>query len=78
MRRLRVQDELIGHISRSLQSDNGELPLGLLANLKEVEYSGGSDARGSAFTAFFNERRFAGQLVSLNLVDLSLFLDDED
>jgi hypothetical protein len=75
---LRVQDELIDQISRSLQSNDGELPLGLLANLKGVEYSGRSHAQGSAFTAFLNERHVAGQPVSLSLVDPSLFLDDEE
>jgi hypothetical protein len=64
---------LQGHlISRSLQSDDEESPLNVLPNLKEIGYSGGSDAR-DAFITFLNERQVAGHPVSLRLVDRSMF-----
>jgi hypothetical protein len=67
---LRVQDELVGRISWSLQSEDEELPLGLLPNLQEVRYSG--DAR-DAFTAFVNERQVAGHHVNPIWEDNSLW-----
>ena len=69
---LHVQDELVGKISRSLQSDDGELPLELLPNLKELGYSGGSDTR-NAFTTFIDERQVAGCPVNLTTVDSLVF-----
>jgi hypothetical protein len=69
---IRVQDDLVTKIFRSLPSGDGEPPLELLPNLEEVEYSGGSDAR-DAFTAFLNERQVSGHPVSLRLVDRSTF-----
>jgi hypothetical protein len=69
---LHVQDELVGNISRSLQSDYGEPSLELLPNLKELGYSGGSNAR-DAFTPLIDERQAAGQPVSLTMVDHSVF-----
>jgi hypothetical protein len=65
---LHVQGELVGKISRSIQSDDGEPPLELLPNLKELGYSEGSNAR-DAFTPFMNERQAAGHPVSLTMVD---------
>jgi hypothetical protein len=69
---LHVQDELVGKISRSLQSDDGELPLELLPNLKELGYSGGRDTR-NPFTAFIDERQAVGHLVNLTTVDSLVF-----
>jgi hypothetical protein len=66
---LSLQGDLVGTISRSLQSDDGEPPLEVLPCLKEVGYSGGSDAR-HAFTAFLNERQAGGRPVSLRFVDI--------
>jgi hypothetical protein len=75
-RALYVQEELVGRISRSLQSVGGgdEPPLELLPNLQEVGCSGRSDAR-EAFTAFLDERQVAGHPVSLRMVDPSNFVD---
>jgi hypothetical protein len=70
---LHVEDELVSNISRSLQSDDDELSLELLPNLKELGYSGGSNAR-DAFTPFINERQAAGHPVSLTMVDHLEFL----
>jgi hypothetical protein len=69
---LHVQDNLIGQISRSLQSGDGEPSLELLHNLKELVYSGGSNAR-DAFIPFINERQAAGHPVSLTDHSLLLF-----
>jgi hypothetical protein len=66
---IHVQDGLVSKIFRSLPSDDREPPLEVLPNLKEVVYSGGSDAQ-DAFTAFLNERREADHPVSLRLVDI--------
>jgi hypothetical protein len=69
---IRVQDDLVSKIFRSLPSVDGEPPLELLPNLEEVGYSGESDAR-DAITTFLNERQVAGHPVSLRLVDRSMF-----
>jgi hypothetical protein len=68
-----VQNELINQFARSLQTDNGELPLELLPNLKELGYSNGDYAR-EAFTPFVDERQVAGHPVNLTIVDYSEFL----
>jgi hypothetical protein len=67
-----VQDDLVSKIFRSLPSVDGDPPLELLPNLKEVGYSGESDAR-DAFSTFLNERQVAGHPVRLRLVDRSMF-----
>ncbi|KAI0249083.1 hypothetical protein BJV78DRAFT_1230234 [Lactifluus subvellereus] len=56
---LRVQNELVEKLARSLRSGDGEAPLELLPNLKELLYSGGGDADGQ-FALFINEREAAG------------------
>ncbi|KAI0247554.1 hypothetical protein BJV78DRAFT_910103 [Lactifluus subvellereus] len=73
LKTLYVQGELerFGKLARSLQTDDGEPPLELLPNLKEVVYSGGCDAR--AFTPFIDERQVAGHPVNLTMVDRSVF-----
>jgi hypothetical protein len=68
---LHVHDELVGKISCSLQSNNQEPSQGLLPNLKELGYSGGSNA-WDAFTPFINEQQAAGHPVSLTMVDHSV------
>ena len=68
LKMLRVQDELIGKLARSLQAEDGEPPLELLPNLKEVQYSGGDDVR-VAFIPFIDERQVAGHPVKLTAVD---------
>ena len=72
LKTLYVQNELVGKIARSLPSDDGEPPLELLPNLKEVRYSGGDDTR-DAFTPFIDERQVAGRPVNLTMVDDSAF-----
>jgi hypothetical protein len=71
-----VQDELVGKLSRSLSSANGEPPMELLPNLEKVgySYSGRRNAR-DAFAAFLDERQVAGHPVSLRMVDHSMFVD---
>lgn len=61
---LRVHNGLVRDLSRSLQSDDGESPLELLPELKELVYSAGSDAT-DAFTAFIDARQIAGRPVAL-------------
>ena len=71
LKTLHVQNELLGKLARSLEADDGELPLELLPNLKEVGYSG-DDAR-KALAPFIDERQAAGHPVNLTKVDRSLF-----
>jgi hypothetical protein len=61
---LNVDDGLIMKVSRCLKSDDGELPLVLLPELKELTYPGSSDA-DDIFTSFIDARRNAGRPVTL-------------
>ena len=61
---LRIQKELVSYLSRCLELEDGELPLGLLSELHELEYFG-SDSTGNAFTSFIDARRNAGRPVTL-------------
>jgi hypothetical protein len=61
---LRVPKALVGELSRSLRSEDGEMPLELLPNLLELQSSGGSST-GDAFAPFTNERQIAGHPVRL-------------
>ncbi|KAI0245518.1 hypothetical protein BJV78DRAFT_1287661 [Lactifluus subvellereus] len=72
LKTLHVQNELIGKLAGSLQTDDGEPPLELLPNLEKVGYSGGDDAR-DAFTPFIDQRQVAGHPVNLTMVDHSEF-----
>jgi hypothetical protein len=67
---LRVNDDLVGKLASSLQTEDREPPLELLPNLKEVEYSGGDEARDT-FISFIDERQVAGHPVNLTAVDRS-------
>jgi hypothetical protein len=69
---LYVQNELVGKISCSLRSGVGQPPEGLLPNLKELRYSGGSYAL-DAFAPFVDGRQAAGHSVNLIMVDDSVF-----
>ncbi|KAI0247382.1 ankyrin repeat-containing domain protein [Lactifluus subvellereus] len=69
---LHIENELVGQLSHSLQSDDGETPLELLPNLEELTYSGGSNAEG-VFTPLINERQAARRPLVLNIVDDSVF-----
>ncbi len=64
VKNLQVAHELVGDISGLLKSDNGEPPMGLLPELKELRYPA---MRGThnAFSAFINARQNAGRPVSL-------------
>jgi hypothetical protein len=70
LKTLRVDYELIGKLAPSLLTDDGDPPSELLPNLKEVQYSGGDDAR-DVFTPFIDERQVAGHPVNLTMVDQS-------
>ncbi|KAI0253251.1 hypothetical protein BJV78DRAFT_223346 [Lactifluus subvellereus] len=71
LKTLHVQYSLVGKLACSLQTDDGEPPLELLPNLKEVGYSG--DYARDVFTPFINEREVAGHPVNLTMVDHSVF-----
>jgi hypothetical protein len=62
---LSVDNPFVEALSRCLESDNGEQPLGLLPELQELRYSG-SDDTGGAFTSFIDARQNAGRPVTLN------------
>ncbi|KAH9981816.1 hypothetical protein BJV74DRAFT_66726 [Russula compacta] len=61
---LRVNIGLTTQLSHALELDDGEAPLVLLPELKELSYSPSGDA-SSAFTAFINARQRAGRPVTL-------------
>jgi hypothetical protein len=60
----RIDDGLIGELSRCLPSEDGEHPLELLPELQEVTYSG-SDNADDAFTSFIDARQNAGHPVAV-------------
>jgi len=60
---LRVADGLVTQLSLSLQLEDGESPVELLPELKELSYSSSPDA--DAFTAFIDARRIAGRPVTV-------------
>jgi hypothetical protein len=60
---LLVDHGLVGAISRSLQSDDGEFRTELLPDLNELSYSASGD--DEAFTAFVDARQNAGHPVTL-------------
>ena len=61
---LRIMKELVKDISRSLELEDGELPLELLPELQELRTIGSGDT-GDAFTSFIDARRNAGRPVTL-------------
>ena len=61
---LRVNDGLIQELSRCLRPEDGECPLGLLPELQELAYSGGSNA-GDTFIPFIDARRDTGRSITL-------------
>ena len=61
---LRVDDGLVNEVSRSLRSDDGEVPLELLPELQSLTYSGIGDT-GDAFKPFINACQNAGRPVTL-------------
>jgi len=66
VKNLQVAHELVGDISGLLNSDNGEPPMGLLPELKELRYRARPRTR-NAFSAFINARQNAGRPVTLVL-----------
>ena len=72
LKTLYVQNQLVGILAHSLQTEDGDPPLELLPNLKEVGYSGGRVAP-KALTSFIDERQVAGHPVNLTMVDHSEF-----
>jgi hypothetical protein len=66
VKRLHVENKLVGELSRSLRSEpeDGEVPLELLPNLEELAYFATGNAR-DAMTPFIDERRAAGHPVIL-------------
>jgi hypothetical protein len=44
---LHVENKLVGGLSSSLRSEEGEVPLELLPNLEELSYSEGNDVGGA-------------------------------
>jgi hypothetical protein len=60
----RVNDDFHGQISRSLQVGDGESPLELLPELKELQYNQ-FFGDGNAFNTFVNARQDAGRPVTL-------------
>jgi hypothetical protein len=63
---LSVPKDLIGELSRSLQSKDGESPMELFPKLKELSYpAGDGSVAGDAFTAFADDRQNAGHPFAL-------------
>jgi len=60
---LRVRTGLVRKLARSLRSDDGESPVELLPELKELSYSPLCDI--NAFTSFIDARCIAGRPVTL-------------
>jgi hypothetical protein len=59
---LRIAKGLVGELSRCLQLEDGELPLGLLPELQELTYTGSANT----FTSFTDARQNAGRPVILD------------
>jgi len=64
MKTLHVHDSLIRPISGSLQLDDGESPMELLPELKEI-YCSTHDNAGDAFAPFINARQNTGRPIVL-------------
>jgi hypothetical protein len=67
---LRIDNGLVGELSRCLRLDDGEHPLELLPELQEVTYSGSGNAT-DAFTSFIDARRNADRPVTLKFINIS-------
>ncbi|KAI9510345.1 hypothetical protein F5148DRAFT_1147619 [Russula earlei] len=61
---LLVNNELVGEVVRCLRLEDGELPLELFPELKELSYSASDDA-ADGFRRFIDARRVAGHPVNL-------------
>jgi hypothetical protein len=69
---LRVQNELVEELARSLHSEDEEMPLDILSNLKELRFTGGSK-NVDAFRPFIQERQTIGHPANLRRVGSSEF-----
>jgi hypothetical protein len=61
-----IDKGLVGQLSRCLQLEDGELPLGLLPELQELTYTGSGDSTSDGFTSFTDARQNAGRPVILD------------
>ena len=61
---LYIAEGLVEELSRSLELDDGELPLELLPELQELTYSGSGNT-GDMFTSFIDARQDAGRSITL-------------
>ena len=61
---LRIKDGLVGELSRCLPSEDGEHPLEVLPELRELTFSGSGNAN-DAFNSFIDARQNAGRPVTL-------------
>jgi hypothetical protein len=64
VRTLRIAEGLVKDLSRSLQSEGGELASELLPELQELTYSGSGNA-GDGFTSFVDARKSTGRPITL-------------
>jgi len=62
---LLVEDDLVGELSRCLESDDQDFVLKLLPELKELSYSSEGNLAGDEFDKFINARQVAGRPVTL-------------
>jgi hypothetical protein len=68
VKKLRVHNEFVKEIARSLHSDDEEMPLDILSNLKDLECAGGSN-NGDRFMPFIQDRQATGHPVTLSKVE---------
>jgi hypothetical protein len=73
VKNLHVSDGLIRELSRSLRVEDGESPMELLPELKELSFPESSNGE-EEFTSFIDARRSAGNTVSI--VEKNASLDD--
>ena len=73
MKILRVQNKFVEELAHSLHSRDGENPLDILSNLKELRFSGGGKNDDDAFTPFIEERLAAGRPVNLRRMVVQSF-----
>ena len=67
-----VDDSLVKELSQSLRPDDGELPVDLLPELKELKCSAIDNAAG-IFASFVNARQGAGRPVALTVMRASFY-----
>jgi hypothetical protein len=69
---LSVKNELFEELARSLCSEDEEMPLDILSNLKELRFSGG-DNNDDVSMPSIKQQPAEGHPVNLNMVDPSQF-----